>query len=238
MPDGGRIVIATSNVTFDAPAVANLHPDARPGDYIRLAVADDGVGMPPEVLARAMEPFFTTKGPCAGTGLGLASVASFAKQTGGFVALASTPGRGCVVSLYLPRSAENTPAPDIRADDLLFGDGELVLVVEDDDQVREVTLKRVESLGYAVDEAKIRGAGANRAERHRHAWRDDGLRCGGLGQAGMSYCAPATTRRIKEAMLKVPSAKLPFSANPIAAMNSHALCAMPSHSPMRFRRLA
>ncbi len=162
MPDGGRIAIATSNVTLDAPAAANLHPDARPGDYVRLAVADNGVGMSPEVLAKAMEPFFTTKGPGAGTGLGLASVASFAKQTGGFSALESTPGRGCVVSLYLPRSTEERPAPDIHADDLPFGDGELVLVVEDDDQVREVTLKRIESLGYAVDEAKTGPAAVQR----------------------------------------------------------------------------
>ena len=162
MPDGGQITIRTSNVMLDAPAAANLHPDARPGDYVRLAVADNGIGMSPEVLAKAMEPFFTTKGAGAGTGLGLASVASFAKQTGGFSALESTPGRGCAVSLYLPRSMEDTPAPDIHADDLPFGDGELVLVVEDDDQVREVTLKRVESLGYAVDEAKTGPAAIQR----------------------------------------------------------------------------
>ncbi len=154
MPNGGEIRISAANVSINAGEAAIIHPDARAGDYVRLAVADDGVGMTEDVLGKAMEPFFTTKGSGAGMGLGLASVASFAKQTGGFAVLESSPGRGCAVSLYLPRSTDDAAAPERRDGELPLGDGELVLVVEDDDQVREVTLKRIESLGYAVTEAR------------------------------------------------------------------------------------
>ena len=154
MPDGGKITITTSNVALDGSAAAKLGQDARPGEYVRLEVADTGAGMTQEVLDKAMEPFFTTKGPAAGNGLGLTSVASFAKQTGGFATIVSIAGSGCIVSLYLPRAIDYLPAAAVKANSVPLGDGELVLVVEDDDQVREVTLKRIESLGYTVDEAR------------------------------------------------------------------------------------
>ena len=154
MPNGGRISVATSNIALDAPMAAGLHPDARPGEYVCLTIADDGTGMPEEILQKAMEPFFTTKGQGAGTGLGLTSVASFAKQTGGFATVESAPGRGCAVSLYLPRCMEKLRARDTAPREVPLGNGELVLVVEDNDQVREVTVKRIASLGYAVTEAR------------------------------------------------------------------------------------
>jgi CheY-like chemotaxis protein len=154
MPNGGRITIATSNATIAAAAATELHRDARPGEYVCLSIADDGVGMPEEILQKAMDPFFTTKEHGAGTGLGLTSVGNFAKQTGGFATVESAPGRGCAVSLYLPRSIKNVPPPETGPSELPRGSGELVLVVEDNDEVREVTLKRIESLGYAVAEAR------------------------------------------------------------------------------------
>ena len=154
MLNGGRITIVTSNVTLDAATAAKLHRDARSGEYVCLSIADDGVGMPEEVLRKAMEPFFTTKEHGAGTGLGLTSVASFAKQTGGFATVESAPGRGCAVSLYLPRSIKNGQPRETRPSEVPLGNGELVLVVEDNEDVCEVTLKRVESLGYAVAEAR------------------------------------------------------------------------------------
>ncbi len=92
MPNGGRITITTSNATIADPTAAELHRYARPGEYVCLSIADDGIGMPEEILRKAMEPFFTTKEQGAGTGLGLASVASFAKQTGGFATVESAPG--------------------------------------------------------------------------------------------------------------------------------------------------
>jgi PAS domain S-box-containing protein len=153
MPGGGKIAISTSNVTLDAGAAAELGPEARPGAYVRLSIVDDGPGMEQDVLDKAMDPFFTTKEAGAGTGLGLTSVASFAKQTGGFTIVQSAPDRGCAVSLYLPRAIEDA-APAGKARTVPRGDGELVLVVEDDDQVRRVTLKRLEALGYTVEEAR------------------------------------------------------------------------------------
>ena len=154
MPKGGRITIRTSNATIAAATAPELHRDARPGEFVCLSIADDGVGMPADVLRKAMDPFFTTKGQGAGTGLGPTSVASFAKQTSGFATVESAPGRGCIVSLYLPRSIKNVPPRDTRPSDVPRGNGELVLVVEDNDEVRDVTLKRIASLGYAIAEAR------------------------------------------------------------------------------------
>jgi PAS domain S-box-containing protein len=154
MPDGGGLVITTHNVTLEAHA-SRLHPDARQGDYVRVSVIDTGTGMTPDVRKRAMDPFFTTKDPGKGTGLGLSSVYSFVKQSGGFVTLASERGKGTTVSLYVPRVLDDAVAKHgAGAKDMPRGDGELILVVEDDDRVREITLKRLESLGYAVAEAR------------------------------------------------------------------------------------
>jgi CheY-like chemotaxis protein len=153
-PEAGSLLIKTRNVTLDAHA-ASLDPDAHPGDYVQLSVIDTGEGMPKEVLQHAVEPFFTTKGPGKGTGLGLSSVVGFAKQTGGFATLASQVGKGTTVSLYLPRTrAEPEQKNVVRTETIPQGDGELILVVEDNDLVREVTLQRLEALGYAVSEAR------------------------------------------------------------------------------------
>jgi len=152
MPGGGNVRISTSNVTFDAAAI-KLHRQAAPGDYVRLAIADNGVGMAEDVLAKATEAFFTTKGPGAGTGLGLTSVASFASQTGGFMSIESALGQGCTVSVYLPRTTKGS-ARGVLPGGIPLGRGQLILVVEDDDLVREVTLKRLELLGYTVIEAR------------------------------------------------------------------------------------
>ena len=154
MPGGGNIRISTSNATLNAAAAAKLHLDARPGDYACLAIADDGAGMPTDVLVKAFEPFFTTKGQGVGTGLGLASVASFAKRTGGFATIESASGHGCAVSVYLPCATNKSSARAAIPSAIQQGGGELVLVVEDDDRVREVTIARLKSLGYAVIEAK------------------------------------------------------------------------------------
>ena len=132
-----------------------MDPGARPGDYVQLSVIDTGAGMSQEVLQRAIEPFFTTKDPGKGTGLGLSSVFGFAKQSGGFATLASKVGRGTTVNLYLPRAAEGPVQKHAgHTDSSPQGDGELILVVEDDDLVRKVTLERLEALGYAVIEAR------------------------------------------------------------------------------------
>jgi PAS domain S-box-containing protein len=154
MPDGGTLTIETRNATLEAEARL-LHPQAEPGDYVALAVVDTGIGMTPEQLKRATEPFFTTKEPGKGTGLGLSSVASFARQSGGFVTITSEIGKGTCVVFYLPRSSAEAGVVEASSNgEAPLGDGETVLVVEDDDRVREVTLRRLESLGYAVCQAR------------------------------------------------------------------------------------
>ena len=108
MASGGRITIDTANVSLDEDAAASLSCDARAGDYVRLRIRDTGTGMSPEVLQRAGEPLFTTKEQGKGTGLGLSSVIAFARQSDGFVTIASKQRLGTTVIVYLPRAV---PAP-------------------------------------------------------------------------------------------------------------------------------
>jgi PAS domain S-box-containing protein len=153
MPAGGKLVIETRNVAVSA-AEATLEPGMAAGDYVRISVADSGCGMPPEVLERAFEPFFTTK-EGRGTGLGLSTIYGFARQSGGSVTINSSPNAGTTVHLYLPREvgAELPKAGATEAAIPFAENCETVLVVEDDPKVRELTLQRVEGLGYVVREA-------------------------------------------------------------------------------------
>ena len=112
--------------------------------------------MPEDVLQQVLEPLFTTKPRGKGTGLGLPSVASFARGSGGFVTISSNPSQGTTVSIYLPRAVDNIPEQAAQApvpSSVPMGDGELILVVEDEKMMREVTLRRLENLGYSVEEA-------------------------------------------------------------------------------------
>ncbi|HEX3396413.1 MAG TPA: ATP-binding protein [Steroidobacteraceae bacterium] len=145
MPSGGTIEITAGN----SPALAD-HDLA--GDFVRLDIADSGVGMSPDILAHAFEPFFTTKEVGSGSGLGLAQAHGFAKASGGVVRIASAPGRGTSVSLFLPRTLK-TPAyaPERMphaADDDAPDDAAQVLVVEDDDEVAALTVEMINQLGY------------------------------------------------------------------------------------------
>jgi signal transduction histidine kinase len=155
MPNGGKLTIETRHVTLDADLAGRI-TNARPGDYVKLTVSDTGHGMSPEVLKHAMQPLFTTKEPGKGTGLGLATVHATVRQSGGFVAIDSALGEGTSVHLYFPKTepgpivSRAAPSPK----EAPLGDGELVLLVEDNDKVREATANRLESLGYAVREAK------------------------------------------------------------------------------------
>lgn len=155
MPDGGQLVISTRNVTLYKRS-AELGQSAEPGDYIMLTVSDNGQGMPPGVREHAFEPFFTTKTESRGSGLGLSSVFSFARQSGGFVTLESELGKGTTVHLYLPRLAKEADtgcASAEPAEERPVGHGEKILLVEDDARVREAARQRLELLGYAVVEA-------------------------------------------------------------------------------------
>jgi PAS domain S-box-containing protein len=152
MPDGGHLIIETVNMHRDEATAA---PDSglTPGDYVVLSVTDTGVGMPPEVVARAIEPFFTTKPPGAGSGLGLSMIYGFARQSDGHLKIRSEVGIGTTVGLYLPRSF----APAIAAAAEAAADtgatlrgSESILLVDDNAAVHTVVARHLVALGYAV----------------------------------------------------------------------------------------
>jgi two-component system CheB/CheR fusion protein len=153
MPDGGRIIIETANVTLDADLAAR-ESELTPGDYTMLSVSDTGMGMTPEVLARAVQPFFTTKDVGKGSGLGLSMVYGFAKQSGGHLKIYSEAGHGCAVKLYLPRFVGPVEAPPEPTRATPTGGSETILVVEDDELVCDYVVGQLKSLGYDILEAK------------------------------------------------------------------------------------
>jgi len=150
MPGGGRLVIETANARLDAE-YALLHPGVREGSYVMLAVSDTGHGMTEEVQQRLFEPFFTTKPKGQGTGLGLAMVHGFIKQSNGQIAVYSEQGKGTTMRLYLPRI--DSPAAergDRQQGEVPQGRGECVLLVEDDELVRHYAMTLLTGLGYRV----------------------------------------------------------------------------------------
>jgi signal transduction histidine kinase len=153
MPEGGKLTIETSNAFLDE-AYAHANSDVTPGQHVMIAITDTGQGMPPEVKARVFEPFYTTKEIGKGTGLGLAHVHGFLQQSGGHVAIYSEVGVGTTVKLYLPRTQleeRESDAPASASKELPLGDvGTIVLVVEDEERVRNLSVASLRELGYTV----------------------------------------------------------------------------------------
>jgi signal transduction histidine kinase/CheY-like chemotaxis protein len=173
MPDGGHLLIETRNYVFPDPRGASNVPLGKvpAGEYMGLFVTDTGVGMPPDVIARAFDPFFTTKPTGEGTGLGLSMIYGFVQQSGGHVLLSSELGQGTMVSIYLPRylgvaggleevGAEHMPP---RAEQ-----GAVVLLVEDELAVRVVVAEVLRDLGYTVLEADNSQSGLRIIETRAH----------------------------------------------------------------------
>jgi PAS domain S-box-containing protein len=155
MPNGGTLMIETANVFVDE-ACATKEPELRAGQYVAIAVIDTGAGMPPEVVAKAFDPFYTTKDIGQGTGLGLAQVYGFIKQSGGHAKIHSELGKGTTVKLYLPRVAASMDAEEApaAANTLSFKRGkETILIVEDEKDVRTLVVQMLRELGYDVLEA-------------------------------------------------------------------------------------
>ncbi|MEI2415541.1 ATP-binding protein [Orrella sp. JC864] len=149
MDGHGELTIEARNARLDA-SHCRAYPDLAPGDYVMLAVSDNGCGMPPEVARQAFEPFFTTKPAGLGTGLGLSMVHGFVNQSGGHVHLYSEVDVGTTVRLYLPRSISAEAEPETHQAGPVRGGKETILLVEDDEQVRNTAHDLLRGLGYTV----------------------------------------------------------------------------------------
>jgi PAS domain S-box-containing protein len=159
MPDGGRLSFAADNVELTAAEAAAI-PEAKSGEYVSLLVSDTGTGIPPEVRAKMFEAFFTTKGEGRGTGIGLSTVMGIVKSHGGCLRVESEPGQGTIFEVFLPRAAGTASAePSAASATPPRGDGELILVADDERAIRELIGDGLTSQGYRVLVAAD-GAGA------------------------------------------------------------------------------
>jgi two-component system cell cycle sensor histidine kinase/response regulator CckA len=168
MPRGGKLTLETANVRLDEEYV-RLHREAKPGPHVMLAVSDTGYGMDTHTQARIFEPFFSTKGPGRGTGLGLATVYGIVKQSDGSIWVYSEPGQGTTFKVYLPRAETvdgdldariEAPAPPPPG-------WETVLVVEDEETLRDIVREGLTAAGYAVLEARHAGEALRVCDQHR-----------------------------------------------------------------------
>ena len=150
MPNGGTLTISAENVNLDEH-YAGLNPDAHPGAYSVLQIADSGTGMPPGVIEKIFDPFFTTKEIGKGTGLGLSTSLAIVKSHGGFFRVYSEPGKGTIFKAYFPAQTELSAESEAEiAAELPRGNGELILIVDDEANVRQITRQTLEAFGYSV----------------------------------------------------------------------------------------
>ena len=172
MTEGGKLSIEAENLEVDEH-YAHLNVGARPGRYVSISVSDSGVGIPDENLSKVFDPFFTTKGHGKGTGLGLSTVAAIVRSHGGFVSLYSEVGRGSHFKICLPaiESVQSPSTQSIRPD-LPLGNGELILIVDDESAIREIAREALETFGYV---AMTAGDGAEALALF--AQRKDDVRC-------------------------------------------------------------
>jgi CheY-like chemotaxis protein len=150
MPGGGKLTLETANVTFE-PDDVGRYPELKPGGYVMLAISDTGRGMSEGIKSHAFEPFFTTKDVGQGTGLGLSTCYGIIKQSGGHISVYSEPGRGTTFKIYLPQVEPPAPAPVAPLDAPGLPRGtETILLVEDDQALREMAATLLRRLGYTV----------------------------------------------------------------------------------------
>lgn len=164
--DVGNVTIETKNIEFDEEYCAD-HAGFVPGEYVLLAVSDDGIGMAPKTLDKVFEPFFTTKGVGKGTGLGLATVYGIVKQNNGFINVYSELEKGTTIRIYLPRHSAQMPDAHRESPiEMPLSRGETLLIVEDDASILKLGIKILENLGYSVLSANAPGIAAGLAKEH------------------------------------------------------------------------
>jgi PAS domain S-box-containing protein len=205
MPQGGELLIVTENVTLDAESAARTGTlDARPGEFVRLRVKDTGHGIPAEVLPRIFDPYFTTKGPGKGTGLGLAMVFGIVKQHQGWIACASGPGQGACFDVYLPRHLGPAAAAPEARPPVPAGGNETVLLVDDVALVRDLGRAILQRYGYRVLAAED---GAHALEAYRREKGRVGLVVLDLTMPGMSG------REVLQALVQIdPQVRVVFAS--------------------------
>ncbi len=166
MPQGGRLQLSAANVHID-PHFAAMHPDARPGAYVVLEVADTGTGIMPDIVEKIFEPFFTTKAIGTGTGLGLSTTLAITRSHGGFINVESAPGHGTKFRVHLPADLEqNELQAGERHEEFPRGHGECVLIIDDEASVRSITSQTLEAFGYRVITAADGAEGIARFAQH------------------------------------------------------------------------
>jgi CheY-like chemotaxis protein len=166
MPSGGALRLETAGVQID-DAFVRAHPGSTAGTHVMLTVEDTGAGMTPEVQAQIFTPFFTTKGPTKGTGLGLATVHGIVQQAGGYISVESAPGAGTSFTIYLPRVAPHADVAAASADaGSVDGAAGTILLVDDDDSIRAMGTRALREYGHTVLPARHGAEALKVAERH------------------------------------------------------------------------
>lgn len=167
MPDGGKLTIETGDASFNEDYVAD-NPDALIGQKLMIAISDNGSGIPEDLREKVFDPFFTTKAVGRGSGLGLSMVYGFVKQSQGHIKIYSEMGSGTTVKIYLPQAVSDAQPISHAALEPVWKGDERVLVVEDDEMVRETTRRQLEALGYDVYTAANAATALNRLHEHQN----------------------------------------------------------------------
>jgi hypothetical protein len=148
MPQGGSLTISAENITLDEN-YSRMHLGAKPGPYVSIVITDTGTGIPADIREKIFEPFFTTKDIGKGTGLGLSTALAIVKSHGGFIGLESEMGKGTTFRIYFPATGSTSGVPEASQEaDLPMGNGELILIIDDEAAVREITKETLQAHGY------------------------------------------------------------------------------------------
>lgn len=149
MPEGGKLIIGTKNVTLDEE-YCKMHLGAKPGDYVFLTVTDTGHGMDKETLEHLFEPFYTTKGVGRGTGLGLSMVYGIVKSHDGYIFCDSAPGKGATFEIYLPVIEQKLEKEELKEEKISMGGKETILLIDDEESIRDLGNQILNQFGYTV----------------------------------------------------------------------------------------